>query len=406
MTNQPMTPRLVLTCLLLVTPALAANQAAPAVPLPEVINRAVHTAAQQYEWMLTHQPLNGKLPRTFEHGKLVLTGERDWTRGFFPGSLWYLFEATGDAKWRTSAERFTALLASDQHNNWTHDVGFILNCSYGNGLRLTGNPTYREILLRGAESLRTRFSPIVGSLKSWDRDPSLFTFPVIIDNMMNLELLTWASAHGGPPQSRTIALAHADTTLKNHFRPDSSSYHVVDYDGADGRVLRRITHQGTRDDSAWARGQAWALYGYTMMFRETREPRYLQQAEKVAAFIMHHPRLPADLVPYWDFDAAGIPHEPRDSSAAAIICSALYELGTLVDGPAATTYAAFAERQLRSLASPAYLAEPGTNGGFILMHATGNLPKNSEVDVPINYADYYFLEALNRGLRWSSRTKN
>ena len=405
-----MITRLVLICLLTVTPALAADQAASvaarAEPLPEVINRAVRTAAQQYEWMLSHQPLNGKMPRTFEHGKLVTVIEKDWTGGFFPGALWLLWEATGEDRWRTAARQYTALLEQEQHNNRTHDVGFILLCSYGQGYRLTGDESYRPVLLQGAAALSSRYSPVVRSIKSWDRDPSLYTFPVIIDNMMNLELLTWAAAHGGSAQAREIAVAHADTTLKNHFRPDNSSYHVVDYDGTDGRVLRRITHQGTRDESTWARGQAWALYGYTMMFRETRDPRYLQQAEKVAAFIMHHPRLPADKVPHWDFDAPGIPDAPRDAAAGAIICSALYELCTLAEGPAAATYAAFAERQLRSLASPAYQAEPGTNGGFILLHATGNFPRNSEIDVPINYADYYFLEALNRGLRWAARSKN
>lgn len=364
--------------------------------LPEVFQRAVARAVVQYDWMLTHQPVAGKMPRTFEHGKLVTVLEKDWTVGFFPGSLWYLFEATGDARWRTAAERSTALLASEQHNTRTHDVGFILSSSYGNGLRLTGNPAYRAVLLNGAESLSTRFSAVVGSIKSWDRDPATFRFPVIIDNLMNLELLLWAAAHGGSPQARVIALAHADTALRNHFRADGSSFHVVDYDPASGRVLRRITHQGNADDSAWARGQGWALYGYTMLYRETREERYLQQARKVAAFVMNHPRLPADKVPYWDFDDPRIPNAPRDSSAAAVICSALFELASWVDGAEGVTYAEFAGQQLRSLASPAYLAAPGTNGGFILLHATGNLPKHSEIDVPLNYADYYFLEALCR----------
>lgn len=378
--------------------ALSPAQAVPAVspPLQDVIRGALAQAERQYDWMLTQPEIAGQMPRTFEHGKLVTVIEKDWTVGFFPGSLWYLYEASGEPRWRTAATRYTELLEAEQFNTRTHDVGFILNCSYGNGLRLTGNPAYRAILLKGAESLSTRYSPVVGSIKSWDREPALYTFPVIVDNLMNLELLTWAAAHGGSPQARTIALSHADTTLKNHFRPDSSCYHVVDYDGTDGRILRRITHQGWTDDSAWARGQAWALYGYTMMYRETRETRYLQKAEKVAAFIMNHPRLPSDKVPYWDFDDARIPAAPRDSSAAAIICSALFELSTLVPAAAGPNYRAFAEAQLRSLASPSYLAEPGTNGGFLLQHATGNHPKNSEIDVPINYADYYFLEALLR----------
>jgi unsaturated chondroitin disaccharide hydrolase len=385
------------TFLFLVATCLAAGLRAAEPALNEVINSAFATSAKQYEWMIAHLPENAHLPRTFEHGKLVQTTARDWTRGFFPGSLWYLFEATGDAKWRASAERYTALLESDQHNNWTHDVGFILYCSYGNGLRLTGNPAYRDILLNGAKAASSRYYPSVGAIKSWDRSVAGFKFPVIIDNMMNLELLLWAAREGPAERYRDIAIRHADTTLKNHFRADNSSFHVVVYDEASGRVEARVTHQGTADSSAWARGQAWGLYGYTLMYRETKDPRYLAQAQKIAAFIMNHPRLPADKVPYWDFDDVKIPNAPRDSSAAAVICSALLELRGYVDPKAATSYTAFAEAQLRSLASPAYLAQqPGDNGGFLLMHATGNHPKNSEIDVPINYGDYYFLEALVR----------
>lgn len=386
--------RPILRCLLLLALATGLRAAEP--PIAEVVNSALATSAKQTEWMLAHLPDNGHLPRTFEHGKLVQTTARDWTRGFFPGSLWYLFEATGDAKWRTSAERYTALLESDQHNNWTHDVGFILYCSYGNGLRLTGNPAYRPILLNGAKALSTRYYPSVGAIKSWDRSVAGFKFPVIIDNMMNLELLLWAAREGPAERYRDIAIHHADTTLKNHYRADASSYHVVLYDEATGRVEKRVTHQGTADESAWARGQAWGLYGYTFMYRETKDPRYLALAQRIATFIMNHPRLPADKVPYWDFDDVKIPNAPRDSSAAAIIASALLELRSFVDATAAAQYTAFAEQQIRSLASPAYLAEPGTNGGFLLKHATGNHPKNSEIDVPINYGDYYFLEALVR----------
>jgi unsaturated chondroitin disaccharide hydrolase len=385
-----------LPCILLPL-LLVATSGRAAEPLAGVIDSALATSARQYEWMLAHLPADAAkpMPRTFEHGKLTTVATRDWTSGFFPGSLWYLFEATGDAKWRAAAERTTALLAPEQHNTRTHDVGFILYTSYGNGLRLTGNADYRPVLLNGAQSLSTRFNPVVGSLQSWDKRNG-WDFPVIIDNMMNLELLLWAAREGPAERYRDLAIRHADTTLKNHFRPNGSSVHVVDYDPADGHVKTRVTHQGVANDSAWARGQAWGLYGYTLMYRETKDPRYLAQAQQIAAFIMHHPRLAADKVPYWDFDDPRIPNAPRDSSAAAIMCSALLELRAYVTPAVAAEYATFAEQQLRSLASPAYLAEPGTNGGFLLMHATGNHPKNSEIDVPINYADYYFLEALLR----------
>ncbi len=375
-------------------PAHAAAEA----PLASVIDSALATSTKQYEWMLAHLPADAAkpMPRTFEHDKLTTIPTRDWTSGFFPGSLWYLYEATGGAQWRAAAEKFTAYMEPEQHNTKTHDVGFMLFCSYGNGLRLTGNPAYRPILLEGAKSLSTRFNPTVGAIKSWDHGVGKFTFPVIIDNMMNLELMFWAAREGPAERYRDLSIRHADTTLKNHYRPDGSCFHVVDYDPADGHVIKRLTHQGAADDSTWARGQAWGLYGYTVMYRETKDARYLAQAQKIAAFLMNHPRLPADKVPYWDFDAPGIPNAPRDASAAAIMCSALLELRTYVPAATAADYTAFAEQQLRSLASPAYLAEPGTNGGFLLMHSTGHLPKNSEVDVPINYADYYFLEALLR----------
>jgi unsaturated chondroitin disaccharide hydrolase len=390
-------PLIIVTRLVLLI-TLTTGLRATEVPLADVVRDALATSAKQYEWMLAHLPADPAkpLPRTFEHGKLVTIPSRDWTSGFFPGSMWYLFEATGDAKWRASAEKFTALLAPEQHNTKTHDVGFILYCSYGNGLRLTGNETYKSILLNGAKSLSTRFNPTVGCIKSWDHGVGNFTYPVIIDNMMNLELMFWAARNGPAERYRDIALRHADTTLAHHFRADNSSFHVVDYDPATGKVLKRVTHQGTADDSAWARGQAWGLYGYTVMYRETKDTRYLAQAQKIAAFVMNHPRLPADKVPYWDFDDVKIPNAPRDSSAAAIICSALLELRGYVDAATAAGYTTFAEAQLRSLASPAYLAEPGTNGGFLLKHATGNHPKNSEIDTPLNYGDYYFLEALIR----------
>ncbi len=408
MTIRTLNPQKIMS--LLLAPLLASTAFAsarpPETPLREVLDRAAATAAEQYTWMLANQPVSQRMPRSVEHGKLVTVLERDWTVGFFPGSLWYLYEATGDAKWRVAAEKSNALLVHEQNNTRTHDVGFIVNCSFGNGLRLTANPEYKPILLNAAKSLSTRYSPVVKAIKSWDRPLTEYNFPVIIDNMMNLELLLWAAANGGDENLKTIAIAHADTTLANHFRPDHSSYHVVDFDGKTGNVIRRITHQGIADESAWARGQCWGLYGYTFMYRFTREARYLDQAEKIAAYIMNHPALPADKIPYWDYNDPRGPKSPRDSSAGALSASALYELSNYTKDPArALSYRAFADAQLRSLCSPEYLAKPGTNHGFILMKATGNHPKNSEIDAPLNYADYYFLEALLRGraLQQSSR---
>jgi hypothetical protein len=344
--------------------------------------------------MLTQVQGNPEMPRTLEGGVLKTVGPKDWTSGFFPGTLWLLSEATGDAKWRPAAVDYTRRLESIKDFRGNHDVGFMLFCSYGNAQRLSPAPEYRAVLIQGARSLCTRYRQEVGLIRSWDF--GAWKYPVIIDNMMNLELLTWATRETGEPRFREIALSHADKTLANHFRPDASSYHVVDYDPADGSVRGKHTHQGFADTSAWARGQAWGLYGYTMMFRETGDPKYRDQAERIAKYIASHPRLPADGVPYWDFDAPDIPNAPRDASAAAVTASALLELSGYLEGEAGQPCYDLARRQLLSLSSPAYLAKPGTNGGFILAHSTGNKPKDSEVDVPLNYADYYFLEALLR----------
>ena len=381
------------------SPAAGATAATSAVPMAELIRKDLAFAAAQYTVLLEKAKGRSGFPRTVEGGEVKMVGVRDWTAGFFPGSLWYLFEATGDAKWRAAAEQYTAATAPAKFDASQHDLGFMLYCGYGNGLRLASGQqgAYRDALLAGATTLVTRFNPKVGAIQSWNaRKDKDWVFPVIVDNMMNLELLMWAARAASEPHYRAVAIAHADTTLKHHFRDDGSSVHLVDYDPADGKVRSRVTVQGNADGSAWARGQAWGLYGYTMMYRETGKAEYLQQARKIAAFLMDHPRLPADKIPYWDFDDAAIPNAPRDSSAAAIMASALLELSGFVDGAAGQRYVSFAEQQLRSLSSSDYLAAPGANGGFLLKHATGHKPARSEIDVPLVYGDYYFLEALLR----------
>jgi unsaturated chondroitin disaccharide hydrolase len=377
--------------------ALAGTQALAAEPIADLIAKDFQVAAAQYRTLLAKTQGKPGFPRTVENGALVTVGPKDWTAGFFPGSLWYLFEATGDQSWKAAAIRSTLETAPAKFDKTQHDLGFMLGSGYGNGYRLTGDPAYRDALLAGATTLITRFNLKVGAIQSWDVRPGgAWVFPVIVDNMMNLELLMWAAKAAREPRYREVAIAHADTTLRNHFRPDDSSYHLVDYDPQTGAVRMKVTVQGYADGSAWARGQAWGLYGYTMMYRETRKPEYLAQARRIADFFMNHPRLPLDAIPYWDFDDSAIPKAPRDASAAAITSSALLELAGFVDAPAAARYRAFAERQLRSLSSPDYLAAPGENGGFLLKHATGHKPAGKEIDVPLNYADYYFLEALLR----------
>jgi hypothetical protein len=332
-------------------------------------------------------------PRTLKAGELVLVPSRDWTSGFFAGELWYLYEYTGKEEWRKRAEEFTARMEPEQWNRKTHDMGFKMYCSYGNGYRLTKSAAYKDILMQSAKTLSTRFRPVTGVIRSWDHSQDKWSYPVIIDNLINLELLFFATKMTGDSSFYKIAVSHARTTQKNHFRSDYSSYHVLEYDSVTGKVLKKNTHQGYSHESAWARGQAWALYGYTMCYRETKDRSFLEQAEKIEAFIFHHPNLPPDLIPYWDFNAPGIPNEPRDASAAAVMASALYELsGYSAHGKA---YRAKADKIVGNLAAH-YTSPVGENRGFILLHSTGSKPSNTEVDAPLSYADYYFLEALLR----------
>ena len=340
--------------------------------------------------------LEGKVPRSTDvNGALVTSDISWWTSGFFPGTLWYIYEYSKNSSILNYAQKFSNRIESEKFTTNNHDVGFMLYCSFGNGYRLTQDKSYPYILITSSNSLITRYRPKIKSIQSWDKS-ELYNCPVIIDNMMNLEMLFWASKYTNDSKYKEIAVNHANSTIKNHFRKDFSSYHVIDYDLADGHIIKKVTNQGCDDASAWARGQAWGLYGFTMCYRETKDKRYLAQAKNIANFILNHPNLPTDKIPYWDFNAPKIPNEPRDASSAAIIASALIELSGYVGKQDAVTYKNLAEKILRSLASPAYLARFGTNGGFLLMHNVGNMPKKYEIDSALCYADYYFLEALLR----------
>lgn len=320
----------------------------------------------------------------------------DWRSGFFPGSVWYLFELTGDSTLFSIAQKYTEALDKAKYLTWHHDIGFIINCSFGNGLRLSNKESYKEVMIEAAKSLSTRFHKKPQIIQSWNvGKDSKWECPVIIDNMMNLELLFEATKLSRDSSFYKIAVSHADRTLKEHFRPDGSCCHVIDYSISEGNVRHRNTAQGYADESVWSRGQAWAIYGYTMCYRETRDSRYLDQAQKTFFFMKNHERMAKDLIPYWDMDAPNIPNEPRDVSSAAIIASALYEISTY-DIPRAASYKKYADRIMQSLASDEYTAALGKNGNFILMHSVGSIPHNSEIDVPLNYADYYYLEALKR----------
>ena len=369
--------------------------------ISNIINNDINFSTRQYSLMLQQIGREGKvrIPKTIDKlGRMVYIPIDDWCSGFFPGSLCYLYQLTNDKSWLLQSKRFTEALDSIQYLTWHHDVGFMIGSSYLNIYRLNPNKAYKKAIIQTAKSLCTRFRKKAGVIQSWNVDRGWqskrgWTCPVIIDNMMNLELLFEATRLSGDSTYWKVAVSHANKTLENQFRKDGSCYHVVDYDPNNGAVLHRQTAQGYADNSAWARGQAWAVYGYTVCYRYTHDRKYLDQAVKTLNFVMQNPNLPNDLIPYWDFDAPNIPNEPRDASSAACIASALYEMNNYLPD---NGYTSLADRIIRSLSSPEYRAPLGKNGCFLLMHSVGSIPHNNEIDVPLNYADYYFLEALTR----------
>lgn len=319
----------------------------------------------------------------------------EWTAGFWPGSLWYNFEHTKNEDDKNSAIHYTELLYPlTQESAYDHDLGFQLFCSYGNGYRLTGNEEYKQIILNAADTAATLFNPKIGTMLSWPREVDNGNFAphnTIMDNMINLEMLYWAAKNGGNKELANIATTHAETTMKHHFREDGSCYHVALYDTETGDFIKGVTHQGYADHTMWARGQAWAIYGYTFVYRETGDKKFLRFAEKVTDIYLN--RLPDDYIPYWDFDAPNIPNEPKDASAAAIVASALIELSQLEDNSQkAKEYLNAAVKMLKELSSERYQSRD-KNDAFLL-HSTGHLPNGYEIDASINYADYYYIEAL------------
>lgn len=366
----------------------------------DIITDNIRNAVEQYsslaEQIEKHH--GSMIPRTIDgQGEVVCVPYSDWASGFFAGSMWHLYNLTQDDKWEALAVKCTEVLDSAQYLTGNHDVGFVVGCSFLNGMRME-NERYGAVVVQAAKSLSTRFHSNAGVIQSWDTDKGWqakrnWSCPVIIDHMMNLEILFEATRLSGDSTYYNIAVSHADKTLMNHFRKDKSSYHVVDYDINTGHVRSKQTAQGYADESAWARGQAWAIYGFTMCYRYTNKLEYLTQACDIYNFIFMNDKLPVDLIPYWDYNALNIPNEPRDVSAAAITASALYELSSYLHEK---KYRETADEILKTLTTPEYRAEVGANGNFLLMHSVGSIPHNTEIDVPLNYADYYFLEALVR----------
>jgi unsaturated chondroitin disaccharide hydrolase len=356
-------------------------------------------AVEQYQ-ILHRNVAADRMPQNFDinTGKMVTSNTKWWCAGFFPGTLWYLYDYSKNTNIQKIAEERLNLMEPEKHFTGNHDLGFMMYCSYGNAYRITKNDKYKKIIDTAAMSLASRFRPKIQSIQSWDSSKN-FKCAVIVDNMMNLELLTWVSNNGGDPRFGNIARTHANTTIERQFRPDNAAYHVLDYSLATGTLLKKTTWQGYSDSSAWSRGQGWAVYGYTMMYRLTKDEKYKEQANKIAAFILNHPRYPKDGIPYWDFDAPNIPNALRDASAGAIMASAFIELSGYVTGPLKQKYKKASETILTSLSSPEYLATKGTNGGFLLKHSVGALPLKGEVDMALTYADYYFVEAMLRYLK-------
>jgi uncharacterized protein YyaL (SSP411 family) len=374
-------------------------QSTKKVDMAKFINNEFAFAAKQYVYLANNTPAN-KMPQYYnaKTGKWVSSSTQWWCSGFYPGSLLYIYEATKDEATLVEAKKRLAILEPEKHFKGNHDLGFMMYCSFGNAYRVLGDKSYLPTIDTAAQSLATRYREKAGLIQSWARSAK-WNAPVIIDNMMNLELLLWDSQQTGNKKLWDIAISHADKTLKNHFRPDYSSYHVVDYDMNTGDTIKKGTHQGYADNSAWARGQSWGLYGYTVMYRFTKDQKYLDQANHIADFIFKNPNLPKDLIPYWDFNAPKQPNELRDVSAATVNASALLELAQY-SKKNKKRYVNLAKQILLNVSSDKYKAKLGENGGYILTHSVGSLPHKSEVDVPLTYADYYYLEALARYKQW------
>ena len=378
-------------------------------PKNDIIDDNIGFAEKQLAGLIAESEEGGavRFPSTVKDGKVVFVPERDWVSGFFAGTMWYMYELTGKEDYAVHAQKQTEALHDLQYFTGHHDLGFMVYDSYGNGLRLKNISGYDTVLVNTAKSLATRFRPKAGIIQSWDvtggwQKERGWICPVIIDNMMNLELLFRASEISGDPTFRNIAISHADKTMEHHFRSDYSCYHVVDYDPETGAVRSRETAQGAGDESRWSRGQSWALYGYTATYRYTKDPRSLEQARHIADFLIHEKNMPEDFIPLWDYDAVEYAKvtpayekyvNQRDASAGAIMASALYELWEYTEND---SYLAAADKIVTSLSAAPYRAALGTNGGFLLQHSVGSIPHGSSIDVPLNYADYYLLEALVR----------
>jgi unsaturated chondroitin disaccharide hydrolase len=394
------TNKILLINLLLICSVTSIGQKKKNLPVSEVLK----LANDQFTGYIAAIPDSTKYPRSIKaDGTINVVDRKDWTSGFFAGNLWQMYKFTNKQKWKEAAQEWTETLEEEKKDGTTHDLGFMLYNSFGKGYALTKNKDYKAILIEGAYTLSKRFSPVVGSIRSWDGPP--WNYPVIVDNLMNLEYLLWAFKQTKDSSFYKIATTHANTDLKNRFRADNSTFHVIDYNPTTGKIIKKQTHQGYADNSCWARGQAWALYGLTTLYRDTRNKNYLNAALKAADYFIKQINKSPDKIPFWDFNDPAIPKTEKDASAAAIVASGLLELSSMSGGKRSVYYNTAVDI-LNSLCSDKYLAKRGTNNFFLLKHCVGNKPAKSEIDVPLVYADYYFLEALWRYSNYSSFIKN
>lgn len=383
----------------LLCPLTAQPQAHPSID----IDKVMRASARKLATFDQSHPQKNAYPTDAKGAVWNTVDAADWVSGFYPGALWYLYEYASASKWpdadawRKRSESWTAGLESQQFNDTNHDTGFMIFGSYGNGLRITGTSAYTPIIVQTAKSLATRYREETGMIRSWGDKSDMNKFTVIIDNMMNLELLIWASAHGGGEDLRKIAIRHADRTRELFFRPDGSTYHVVEVDPANGDVRRKVTNQGKADESAWSRGQAWAIYGFGYMHEATGDRRYLDTALKAADYFLDH--LPSDHVPPADFhsDLKGL--EFKDSSAAAIVAAGFLRMYPSVETPEIKAkLLKAATNMLIALTSPPYFSHSDDKASLLLYSARNyhQDPSHRLTNTSLIWSDYYLLEALLR----------
>jgi hypothetical protein len=349
----------------------------------------------KYKKFIDSHPDSTLFPRSFQNDRLNMVSSDDWTSGFLPGILWYLYEYSGDIDFLRAAKSWTYALTEESHNTSTHDIGFIINSSFGQGYRITKDVSYKKVLNTAAESLASRYVDEIGCIKSLDEIDN-FNYPVLIDNMVNLEILYKTWKWNNNEKYYHIANKHSINTMEKQFRPDFSSFQVVDYDTGSFLPKYRGSFQGYSDSTAWARGQSWGLYGFVVAFRETQDRVYLDQSIRIASYILGHENFPDDCIPYWDYLSPDIPDTYRDATAAAILASALIELSSFSEVKQPGQYVKVAKNIIHTMVTQGYIDNHNEYENFVLNKGVGSIPGDYEVGVPIIYGDYYLLEALVR----------